>query len=95
MREYKKLVSNEEFFRILFDPERERELYDRTMQSIAMNEGKEEGKKEGKKEGIVQGHNEAKEEIAKNLLKNGMTIEDVSKNTGLTIEKLEKLKDEM
>ena len=92
MREYKKLVSNEEFFRILFDPERERELYDRTMQSIAMNEGKEVGKKEGKKEGIVQGRNEAKEEIAKKMISKNISIEEIKDITNLSIEEIQKLK---
>jgi len=45
------------------------------------NIGKEEGKIEGKKEGKL--------EVAKNLLKEGMTIEKISKITGLTEQQIE------
>lgn len=45
------------------------------------NIGKEEGKIEGKKEGKL--------EVAKNLLMEGMTIEKISKITGLTEQQIE------
>ncbi|MBE6161085.1 MAG: Rpn family recombination-promoting nuclease/putative transposase [Firmicutes bacterium] len=91
MSEYKKLVSNEEFFNILFDPERERELYDRTMKAIA----KEEGIEEGLEQGIEQGHNEATIEIAKNMLKLSIPIEQIIEATKLPLEEIEKIKEEM
>ena len=47
------------------------------------------------REGIEQGHNEATIEIAKSLLKNGMSVEDVSKNTKLSLDEIEKIKEEM
>ena len=91
MSEYKKLVSNEEFFNILFDPERERELYDRTMKAIARKEGREKGLAEGR----AEGHNKATIEIAKELLRLNMSVEEIAKITKLTLEEIEKLKEEM
>ena len=44
-----------------------------------MKEGKKEGLKEGKKEGLKEGKKEAKEEIISDLLKSGMTCEDIAK----------------
>ena len=45
-----------------------------------------------KKEGIEQGINEKAREIAKNLLNMNMSIEDISKATGLTETDIQKLK---
>lgn len=42
------------------------------------------GKREGRKEGVI--------ETAKNFLENGVSIEIISKCTGLTIEEVKKLK---
>lgn len=42
-------------------------------------EGFDEGMKEGKKEGLKEGKKEAKEEIISDLLKSGMTCEDIAK----------------
>ena len=83
MSEYKKLVSDEEFFNILFDPERE--IRDRAMKKIAMKEGREEGRKEGR--------NEEKIKIAKNALKMNMSIDDIQKLTSLSIEEIKKIND--
>ncbi len=44
----------------------------------------------GKNDGIIQ----EKREIAKNLFKMNMSLEDISKATGLTIEEIKKLKEE-
>ena len=49
-------------------------------------------KKEGREEGRKEGESEAKEKIAKNLLKLGVELEKIIEATGLTKEKIEKLK---
>ena len=102
MSEYKKLVSNEEFFNILFDPEREREAYEKTMKAIALeqgfNEGHAEGLAKGHAEGLAEGLAEGKKkeaiEIAKEMLKESISDEQISKITKLSIEEIEKLKEE-
>ena len=50
-----------------------------------------EGLEQGLERGIDIGRVEEKIEIAKNLLKMGISICDVSKGTGLSIEEIEKL----
>ena len=49
------------------------------------------GFEEGKEKGIEQGSRETLIEIAKNLLKNGMSNEDVILNTKITKKELENL----
>jgi predicted transposase/invertase (TIGR01784 family) len=57
-------------------------------------EGIEEGKREGKREGIEEGKREGIEEVAANMLRAGMTIEQVVSLSGLTQEAVEKLLNE-
>lgn len=52
---------------------------------------KEEGYKEGIEEGIEQGISEEKINIAKNLISMNMSIEDIKKATGLSINEINKL----
>ena len=49
---------------------------------------------EAKEEGISKGENKKSMEIAKNLLSMNMPLEDISKATGLTVEEINKLKNE-
>ena len=56
-----------------------------------INSARLDGYDAGKAEGLEEGAKAEKIEIAKNLLKDGIPIEVVSKNTGLSIEELEKL----
>lgn len=49
-------------------------------------------KDEGYKTGKEEGRNERNLEVAKNLLKQNITIDIISKATGLTQEEIEKLK---
>ena len=65
-----------------------------TARSWGYDDGYDDGKEEGKAEGLEEGAKKEKIEIAKNLLKDGISIEVVSKNTGLSIEELEELKKE-
>ena len=54
-------------------------------------EAREEGLKEGREEGIEQGIEQGKLETARNLLKMGLTLEQVMEGTGLDLEFLQKL----
>ncbi len=62
----------------------------------ARQEGLEEGRKEGRKEGIKKGREEGREEArldaATNLIKNGVSLEVISKSLGISIEELKKIK---
>lgn len=63
-------------------------IYDNEqMQKRLLNTARNWGYDDGKAEGAKA----EKNAIAKNLLKDGMSIESVSKNTGLSIEELQKL----
>ena len=55
-------------------------------------EGFSQGKVEGKAEGISQGKNERNIEIARNMLKDNISVESISKYTGLSIEEVNKLR---
>ena len=54
-------------------------------------EGRAEGRAEGRKEGRAEGMRLANIETAKNLKENGISIDIISKSTGLTKEEIEKL----
>lgn len=80
--------------------EKEWELYQSRKMAImdyntgireAKEEGKREGKIEGKIEGIKKGERKKQIEIAKELLKLGMSIENIQKATKLTIDEIKKL----
>ena len=67
-------------------------IYDNEeMQKRMINTARNWGYDDGKAEGLEEGKKEEKISIAKSLLKDGMPIESVSKNTGLSIEELQKL----
>ncbi|WP_375333333.1 Rpn family recombination-promoting nuclease/putative transposase [Candidatus Tisiphia endosymbiont of Xenochironomus xenolabis] len=65
----------------------------------AEQKGREEGIEKGREEGIEKGREEGREEnaiaIAKKMLKEGYPMEAISKLTGLTLEKIKKLKEEI
>ena len=54
------------------------------------SEAREKGFSLGRAEGETIGEKRGLLTVAKNLLKNGMNIKDISKNTGLSIKDLEK-----
>ena len=54
----------------------------------------EDAKKEGRTEGIAEGTKEKTIEIARNLLNMQMSIEDISKATGLTEDEIKSLNDD-
>jgi len=70
-----------------------REKYEET---VAYEDGQADGIKIGHASGLVEGKTigatEKQKEIAKNFLNDGIPIEVVSKNTGLSIEEIECLK---
>ena len=70
------------------------ELVRRKEINSARLDGYDDGYDDGKAEGLEAGAKAKEIEIAKNLLKDGITIEVVSKNIGLSIEELEELKKE-
>ena len=65
------------------------EIMQKKMINTARNWGYDDGKADGKAEGLEEG----KKIVAKNFLKDGIPIDVVSKNTGLSIEELEKLEE--
>ena len=64
--------------------------------AAAKKEGREEGEKIGEARGIEKGEkigeNKKAIEVARNLLKMGLTVEQVAQGTGLSIEEIKKLK---
>ena len=61
----------------------------------AMNEGRLLGREEGREEGIKEGEDRALSRTAIRLLTMGLSVEDVAKGTGLSVEAVEKLKESM
>lgn len=53
-----------------------------------LKQGKEEGLKQGKEEGLKQGQTEEKKKIAKALKDMGMSIEDISRATGMRLDEI-------
>jgi predicted transposase/invertase (TIGR01784 family) len=52
--------------------------------------GEEIGLAKGKEIGLVEGRNEEKIEIARKLLSLGVSVENIAKSTGLTVEQISK-----
>ena len=63
----------------------------RKIQNSLLSEAKETGYTSGINDGISKGENKKSIEIAKNLLSMNMSLEDISKATGLLIEEINKL----
>ena len=78
-------------FGLVYDNEVMQKKMINTARSWGYDDGYDDGKEEGKAEGLEEGARTKEIEIAKNLLKDGISIEVVSKNTGLSIESLENL----
>lgn len=55
-------------------------------------EGRAEGRAEGLTQGRAEGRAEAKKDIVKSMLSNGLSVEQVAKFSGLTIEEVESIK---
>ncbi|MBQ4445560.1 MAG: hypothetical protein II910_04840, partial [Prevotella sp.] len=60
--------------------------------TLAVMEGqKQEGFREGMEKGIEKGMEKGKAEIARNLKNDGIPLDVIARNTGLSIEEIEKL----
>ena len=57
----------------------------------SFEDGEIKGEEKGIKKGIKQGREEERREIAQNLKSLGLSLEDISKATGLTTEEIEQL----
>ena len=64
----------------------------RKIQNSLLSEAKEEGISQGISQGYTSGINDGINQTAKNLLSMNMTLEDISKATGLTVEEIKNLK---
>ena len=64
------------------------------IQNSLLSEAKEEGISQGISQGYTSGINDGIKQTAKNLLSMNMPIEDISKATGLSVEEINKLKNE-
>ena len=62
------------------------------IQNSLLSEAKEEGISQGISQGYTSGINDGINQTAKNLLSMNMTLEDISKATGLTVEEIKNLK---
>lgn len=98
MNDYKKKISDEEFIEALFDPEWDRQMLLNSERKEGLEEGLEQGIEQGIEQGLEQGLEQGSLnksfEIAKSLLSTSMPIEEIAKHTGLSIEEIEKLKQE-
>ena len=74
--------------------EETKELLAKWSDYIAENKGYEEGIEDGRAAGIEEGSLQKAIEIAKNLLNLEIPLENISKATGLSIEEIEKLREE-
>ena len=57
--------------------------------------GREEGRVLGREEGLKEGENRALSRTAIRLLTMGLSVDDVAKGTGLSVEAVEKMKENM
>ena len=91
--EYKRITSDKGLMNAIInmdmaEMDRAQEITD------AIAEGESRGEIRGEKRGKEKGKEESKIEIAKKLLNMNMTVEDIVEATGLTVEEVEKLKEE-
>ena len=96
-------INNDPAFLNLIDYEEDSIRMENAMKDEAMREGKTQGIAEGRTQGIAEGRTQGIAEgrteglldgkimVAKNLIKYGMSLDDVSKNTGLSIDDIKLL----
>ena len=98
MRKSRNVDFNEDDYALYTELTNE-ELIRNTYAYRAVAKGKAEGRAEGLAEGVTKGRTEGKEEtqleIAKNLLRKKISKDVIRETTGLSLEKLEKLKKEL
>ena len=99
MKNVEELNEDSEFVNVI-SPDKDNEMVINTLKNEAIKEGKlegmkegiKEGIKEGKLEGIKEGKRESTLETAKALLKENVSIDIISRTTGLTKEEINSLK---
>ena len=92
IKEYERLIREDERFAYVYDIEEENKKWIKSAHSLGYDEGIEAGIEQG----IEQGEKQASLETAKALLKMRVaTIEQISEATKLSIEEIEKLKEEL
>ena len=79
----------------VYNVEKEQRKIQRTIMEDSLAKGFAEGRASGIEEGRASGKDEARKEAVCNLLKNGASLELVSKSLGFSIEELQKMKDEI
>ena len=92
---YKKLddLSKDKYYALLYDEEEKKAYENKCILEDAIEEAKENGYSSGYDFGLNDGKNKKSIEIAKNLLNKNMSIEDISDVTGLTIEEINNLRE--
>ena len=86
-----KYISADDEMRAIADL-RARTISDKNSElTTAREEGREEGRQEGREEGREEGKNEQAEEMAKRMLRDGLSIDAVSKYSGLSEEEIERI----
>ena len=95
---YKKLddLSKDKYYALLYDEEEKKAYENKCILEDAIEDAKENGYSSGYDSGYDSGKSDGisneKINIAKNLLSMNMTLEDISKATGLTIDEIKKIK---
>ena len=88
-------VNDENYFANFISVEEDERKIRNTYYANGVEEGEARGEKRGEIRGEIRGEKRGKEkallETAKNLLKYGMPINDIVKNTGLSKQKIESL----
>ncbi|MDR1225695.1 MAG: Rpn family recombination-promoting nuclease/putative transposase [Prevotellaceae bacterium] len=74
-----------------YDKVRDGILTERSLLSDALKEGEAQGRVEGEAKGRAEGKAERSKEVALNLLKLGISLEDIMQSTGLTKEEIQAL----
>ena len=92
---YKKLddLSKDKYYALLYDEEEKKAYENKCILEDAIEDAKENGYSSGYDSGLNDGISNEKINIAKNLLSMNMTLEDISKATGLTIDEVKKIKE--
>ena len=88
------IVNDDPEFQKYMSEEEDKKKIQNSLLSEAKEEGISQGYTSGINDGISKGENKKSIEIAKNLLSMNMSLEDISKATGLTVEEINKLKNE-
>ena len=84
-------VNDENYFANFISVEEDERKIRNTYYANGVDEGEARGEKRGERRGEIRGKEKALLETAKNLLKYGMPINDIVKNTGLSKQKIKSL----